>query len=169
MPRVRVLPFAPASSAGVSPVTPVRGPPTPAGSPTGGASAPQGSYAPEASAPRLADRVRANQSRLPEALPKSTDSQSPEEPLVVTRIQRRGRQCRRFETTTKAAHFARQTLAVATDWRTTKMSKDLPTLAPEAPAAVAARLAGALAVQRAGFQRGLGECRDVCAGEHGLR
>jgi hypothetical protein len=38
------------------------------------------------------------------------------------------------------------------------MSKeDLPTLAPEAPAAVAACLAGALAVQRAGFQRGLGE------------
>ena len=39
----------------------------------------------------------------------------------------------------------------------TNMSKDLPTLAPDAPAAVAARLAGALAVQRAGFQRGLGE------------
>jgi hypothetical protein len=39
-----------------------------------------------------------------------------------------------------------------------QMSKDLlPTLAPEAPAAVVARLAGALAVQRAGFQRGLGE------------
>jgi len=37
------------------------------------------------------------------------------------------------------------------------MSKDLPTLAPEAPSVVAARLAVPLAVQRAGFQRGLGE------------
>jgi hypothetical protein len=36
------------------------------------------------------------------------------------------------------------------------MSKD-STLAPEAPAAVAARLAWPLAVQREGFQRGLGE------------
>ena len=39
----------------------------------------------------------------------------------------------------------------------TKMSRDLPTLAPEAPAVVATRLAGPLAVQRVGFQRGLGD------------
>ena len=38
------------------------------------------------------------------------------------------------------------------------MSKDdLPTLAAEAPSVVAARLAWPLAVQREGFQRGLGE------------
>jgi len=48
---------------------PVPGTPAPAASSTGGALVPQGSFAPEASAPRLADRVRANQSRIDEASP----------------------------------------------------------------------------------------------------